>query len=154
MALKKGTVLVAKNYIKCYGIGRQFEVGTEFVYLFSYEGCYMVQRSTNGKVYDSGNELPQYSGEGGLILAVKPCDVEVSKEFLMKEKALKQKAQKLIKELGLTRGGILGRSARPDEDKPFGVVLCWLRDYAGIPKSKGCELADKILEIFHINNGD
>lgn len=34
MALKKGTVLVAKNYIKCYGIGRQFIVGTEFVYLF------------------------------------------------------------------------------------------------------------------------
>lgn len=154
MALKKGTVLVAKNYIKCYGIGRQYEVGTEFVYLFSYEGCYMVQRSMNGKVYADDNELPQYSGEGGFILAVKPCDVEVSKDFLMKEKALKQKARKLIKELGLTRYGILARSAQPGEDKPFGVVLCWLRDYAGIPKINGCDLADKILEIFHINNGD
>lgn len=79
MALKKGTVLVAKNYIKCYGIGRQFIVGTEFVYLFSYEGCYMVQRSCNGKVYNGDNELPKYSGEGGFILAVKPCDVEVKK---------------------------------------------------------------------------
>lgn len=64
------------------------------------------------------------------------------------------KAKKLIKELGLTRGGILGRSARYGEDKPFGVVLCWLRDYAGIPKTKGCALADEILKIFNIDNGD
>ena len=72
----------------------------------------------------------------------------------MISKELKQKALKLIKELRLTRNGILGRSARYGEDKPFGVVLCWLRDYAGIPKSKGCELADEILKIFNINNGD
>lgn len=80
MALEKGTVLVAKNYIKCYVPSFQFEVGTEFVYLFSYNGCYMVQRSCNGKVYDSGNLLPEHSGEAGCLLAVKPCDVEVKKE--------------------------------------------------------------------------
>ena len=80
MAIEYGTILVAKNYIKCYGIGRQFEVGTEFFYLFSYQGCYIVQRSMNGKVYDGDKELPQHSGEGGILLAVKPCDVEVQKE--------------------------------------------------------------------------
>jgi hypothetical protein len=80
MALEKGTILVAKNYIKCYVPSFQFEVGTEFVYLFSYQGCYMVQRSHNGKVYDSGNLLPEHRGEGGCLLAVKPCDVEVKKE--------------------------------------------------------------------------
>ena len=148
MALEKGTVLVAKNYIKCYVPSVQYEVGTEFVYLFSYQGCYMVQRSHNGKVYDSGNLLPKYSGEGGCLIAVKPEDVEV------KELEITKKAKKLIKELGLTKWGILADSARPDDDKPFGVVLCRLRDYAGIPKSKGCELADEILRIFNINNGD
>lgn len=79
MALEKGTVLVAKNYIKCYVPSFQFEVGTEFVYLFSYQGCYMVQRSCNGKVYASGNLLPKHGGEGGCLLAVKPCDVKVKK---------------------------------------------------------------------------
>lgn len=98
MDLKKGTILVAKNYINCYGIGRQFEVGTEFVYLFSYEGCYMVQRSMNGKVYDSSNELPKYSGEGGLILAVKPCDVEVT-ELTAKENDNRKKEDKVIQEI-------------------------------------------------------
>lgn len=72
----------------------------------------------------------------------------------MTTKTIHQKAQKLIKELGLTRYGILARSAQPGEDKPFGVVLCWLRDYAGIPKINGCELADEILKIFNIDNGD
>ena len=80
MALKKGTVLVAKNYIRCYIPSYQFEVGTEFVYLFSYQGCYIVQRSHNGKLYDGDNLLPDHSGEGGCLLAVKPCDVEVKKE--------------------------------------------------------------------------
>jgi hypothetical protein len=98
MALEKGTVLVAKNYIKCYVPSYQFEVGTEFVYLFSYQGCYMVQRSCNGKVYDSGNLMPEHSGEAGCLLAVKPCDVEVKKEN-KKSKSAKTTKTKTIKEL-------------------------------------------------------
>lgn len=80
MALKKGTVLVAKNYIKCYVPGYQFEVGTEFVYVGSIKmpfEVYLVEISSNGKVYRS--HLPKYSGEGGCVLAVMPCDVEVKK---------------------------------------------------------------------------
>lgn len=96
MALEKGTVLVAKNYIKCYVPSYQFEVGTEFVYLFSYQGCYMVQRSCNGKVYDSGNLLPEHSGEAGCLLAVKPCDVEVKKEF---KKTKNEKTNNLLESL-------------------------------------------------------
>lgn len=72
----------------------------------------------------------------------------------MTTKTITQKAKKLIKDLGLTRYGILETSIQPGEDKPFGVVLCWLRDYAGIPKTKGCALADEILKIFNIDNGD
>lgn len=97
MALEKGTVLVAKNYINCYVPSFQFEVGTEFVYLFSYQGCYIVQRSHNGKVYDSGNLLPEHSGEGGCLLAVKPCDVEVKKENKNSKKTKNDELEALIK---------------------------------------------------------
>lgn len=79
MALKKGTILVAKNYIKCYIPSYQYVVGTEFVYLFSYQGCYIVQTCSNGKVYNRDNLLPKYCGEAGCLLAVKPCDVEIKK---------------------------------------------------------------------------
>lgn len=80
MALEHGTILVAKNNIHCCNIGRHFDVGTEFFYLFSYQGCYMVQTCANGKVYNCDNMLPKYSGDGGCLLAIKPCDVEVKKE--------------------------------------------------------------------------
>lgn len=96
MALAKGTVLVAKNYIKCYIPSYQYEVGTEFVYLFSYQGCYIVQCSHNGKVYAGDNLLPEHSGEGGCLLAVKPCDVEVKKEF---KKSKNEKTNKLLESL-------------------------------------------------------
>ena len=75
MAIKKGTVLVSKNYIRCNTLGLQFVVGTEFIYMGTYQGCYIVERSINGKAYDI--HLPRYSGDGGSVLLVKPCDVEV-----------------------------------------------------------------------------
>ena len=72
MSLEYGTILVAKNYIRCHIPSFQFEVGTEFFYLFSYQGCYIVQRSHDGKLYDGDNLLPEHSGEGGCLLAIKP----------------------------------------------------------------------------------
>ena len=98
MELKKGTILVAKNYIKCYVPSFQFEVGTEFVYLFSYQGCYMVQRSHNRKLNDGDNLLPEHSGEGGCLLAVKPCDVEVT-EVTAKENDNRNEQDKAIQEI-------------------------------------------------------
>lgn len=96
MSLEYGTILVAKNYIRCHIPSFQFEVGTEFFYLFSYQGCYIVQRSHDGKLYDGDNLLPDHSGEGGCLLAIKPCDVEVKKENknLKKSKATKPKTLK------------------------------------------------------------
>ena len=78
MAIKEGTVLVSKNCIRCNTLGYQFEAGREFIYMGTYQGFYLVERSIDGKAYDT--HLPKYSGDGGSVLLVNPCDVEVKGE--------------------------------------------------------------------------
>lgn len=80
MAYRKGTILVVKNRIRCNVPGFQFEPGTEFAYVGKYKGAYLVERAMNGKVYNS--DVPSYSGKGGCVLAVMPCDVEKKKDIL------------------------------------------------------------------------
>lgn len=91
MAFKKGTILVAKNRIRCNVPGFQFEPGAEFAYVGSYKGAYLVERTMNGKVYNS--DVPSYSGKGGCVLAVMPCDVE-PKEVIAKENDIREKKEK------------------------------------------------------------
>lgn len=82
MALEKGTVLVAKNNIRCTEPEYQFVTGTEFVYVGSIKmpfEVYIVEVAMDleGKVYKS--HLPKDSGERGYGILVMPEDVEVKK---------------------------------------------------------------------------
>lgn len=79
MAIKKGTILVAKNRIRCHVPGFVFDPGTEFAYVGSYKGAYLVEKAVDGKVYPGDSHLPKYSGVGGCVLAVMPEDVDVKK---------------------------------------------------------------------------
>ena len=50
-----------------------------------------------------------------------------------------------------SRADILSR-ARQDGERPFGVVITWLRDYFHIPKSLGGATAMEILNRYNIQN--
>jgi len=81
MALEKGTVLVAKNPIKC--VEFEYGVGTALVYVGSIKipfEVYIVEvaMDLDGKMYKS--HLPNDSGEGGYGILVMPDDVEVKKK--------------------------------------------------------------------------
>lgn len=39
-------------------------------------------------------------------------------------------------------------AARRDGERPFGPIICWLRDYFGIPKSQGVEIAMRIISDY------
>ena len=82
MAYRKGTILVAKNRIRCHIPGFLFEPGTEFKYIGSYNGSYLVEKAVDGKVYPSDSHIPTITGTGGCVLAVMPCDVEKKKDIL------------------------------------------------------------------------
>lgn len=98
MDLKKGTILVAKNRIRCSVPSMQFEVGTEFSYICKYKGAYLVEKADTGKVYDGDSYVPNITGKGGCVLAVMPCDVEVT-EVTAKENDNREKEDKVIQEI-------------------------------------------------------
>lgn len=61
--------------------------------------------------------------------------------------------EKIFNELSskFTREAILN-CARNDREKPYGFLICFIRDNYGIPKPDGHEIAMKLLKFFNINN--
>lgn len=51
----------------------------------------------------------------------------------------------------LSKEDILRRATR-NEEKPFGYVIDYLKDVYSLPKMIGCDIAEKILEHFGIDN--
>ena len=82
MAYRKGTILVAKNRIRCNVPGCVFDPGTEFYYIGAYKGSYLVEIAVDGKVYPGDSNVPSITGRGGCVFAVMPCDVEKKKDVL------------------------------------------------------------------------
>ena len=61
--------------------------------------------------------------------------------------------KKIFKELSskFTREAILN-CARNDREKPYGFLICFIRDNYGLPKMEGHEIAMDLLKFFNINN--
>lgn len=98
MELKQGTILVAKNRIRCTVPSLQFEAGTQFSYICKYNGVYLVEKADNGKLYAGESYVPNITGKGGCVLAVMPCDVEPT-EITAKENNNREKEENTIQEI-------------------------------------------------------
>ena len=75
--LKRGTLLVTTNYIRCNMLGFLVDAGRELKYVSMYKGKYIVE-------FADKNYIPDYNGYVDALMIVNPWDVKIKSTRLQK----------------------------------------------------------------------
>ncbi len=76
--MKRGTILVTTNYIRCNMLGLLVDAGTELKYVSMYKGKYIVE-------FTDESYMPDNNGYADALMIVNPWDVKINKKPAAKQ---------------------------------------------------------------------
>ena len=117
------------------------------------EGIVYAMQDYHSSMGEFSEEDWAYIKKMGLEEIAAFCEEEMGGDMVPEESDEKlddeQIFQEIIKDMSPER--ILAKCRR-DEERPMGVLLSYIRDMYGLPKTKGWAIAERVLDYYKIKN--